>query len=116
MTKQEEQAHLLTYFSTIYNKSLPAYELVSSKNYDEKVVLLVTNELFSLIEIARLFYTTSPAIHSPEVVKVFDAIDDFYLELRHVFLHAEKDTALLYSKLTTMNEHYETLTTNYNVL
>lgn len=117
MTNTPQIEFLLKYLSEIHNKSLALYELVISrpKPSHERVVLNI-NELFTLYHTTNLFYFEHPELDQAEVVPFLSAFDDFYFELKQVFLNEDDDTALLYNRLLTMKETFEELTKAYNVL
>lgn len=108
---------LLSYLSEIHNKSLALYELVTSKpKTSRQRAALTINELFTLYNSAKVFYFSTPAVAKPEVNSFFEAFEDYYFELKQVFLNEDNNTALLYHKLTSMKEYFEALTDSYKVL
>ena len=116
MFKKDPTQQLLSDLSDLFNKCLPVYELITSRNYDELRVLLNTNELFTMYNHSKLFYTLHPELQKSEVESFYISFEEFYLELKQVFFHEDDATGKLYNKLSSMKDIFEELTTAYNVL
>lgn len=116
MENQPMAEQLISYLSDIYNKSLPVYELMTSHDYQEELALVTINELFAVSQSALLYYRLSPILQTVEADAFFAAFEEFYSELKQIFLHEDDNTAVLYNKLTNMQELFEQLTTAYNAL
>lgn len=107
---------LLGYLSDIYNKSLPIYELVTTRNYNRDRALLNINELYTNYSSVDMFIKIHPHLNSEEVQQFLSNFNDFYFELKQVFLQEDDNTALLYNKLSIMKESFEALTAKFDVL
>ncbi|MFK4566688.1 hypothetical protein [Enterococcus sp. UD-01] len=108
---------LLGYLSEIHNKSLSLYDLITSQpRTDETRILLNINEVFTYYHSIRIFYYSQDELFTADVQPFFTSFEDFYFELKQVFLHDDNNTALLYNKLSSMKDSFEQLTNDFNVL
>lgn len=103
------QHTLLPYLSNIYNKSLPVYELITSRRYDRELALLSISELYTLGATAKLFYQLTPEAASSKAARFFVLFDSFYARLKPIYLKEELDSARLYADLGAMKEVFEDL-------
>lgn len=103
----QTQDELLSYLSETYNKCLPIYELVSTKNYDRHRALLNINELYTNYATFTLFLKLKPELVTKQLSDFIKIFEDFYFELKQVFSKKDNNTALLYSKLLAMRDAFE---------
>ncbi|MFV0557609.1 MAG: hypothetical protein ACK5MW_03095 [Enterococcus sp.] len=102
-------------FSNILNKSQSAYELVSSRRYNEPLAILTTGEAYTLIEKAYLRCDQTKELQTEFVAKFFNAFEDFYFELKQVLFHDDDDLISLKERLQTLQDRYEEVSTNFNL-
>ena len=107
---------LLKDFSNIYNKCQSTYELVTSRRYNEALVLLTTAETYAIAEKAYIRCDTFKELQTSEVTGFFDAFEIYYFELKQVLFHDDDDFVSLKSRLEKMKEMYEALTAAFNLL
>lgn len=107
---------LLSHLSEIYNKSLTIYELVTTKNYDRDRALLNISELYTNHSKNEIFIQIHPELLIKEVEDFLRDFEDFYFELKQVFVNEDQNTARLYSNLTELKEAFESLTTAFSTL
>ena len=103
---------LLKDFSNIYNKCQSTYELVTSRRYNEALVLLTTAETYAIAEKAYIRCDTFKELQTSEVT----AFEIYYFELKQVLFHDDDDFVSLKSRLEKMKEMYEALTAAFNLL
>ncbi|MEI5993058.1 hypothetical protein [Candidatus Enterococcus mansonii] len=116
-TSNEKVELLLSYLSEIHTKSLSLYDLVTSRpRPDDNRILLNINEVFTYYHSVRIFYYSNNELTSAEVQAFFAIFEEFYFELKQVFLLEEDNSAMLYSKLAAMKDSFEQLTNDFNVL
>lgn len=113
---QVTNGELLSLLSTNYNKSLTLYELVTSTGYDRNRALLNINELYTNYSSTQLFMHIHPELATSDVQNFCANFEEFYFELKQVFLHEDENAALLYEKLEVMKESFEGLTNSFNEL
>ncbi|MGX7244348.1 hypothetical protein ACWOC1_05810 [Enterococcus quebecensis] len=113
----EKVALLLSYLSETHTKSASLYDLVTSRSHSEDTrILLNINEVFTYYHSVRVFYFSNSELKAPQVQSFFKAFEDFYFELKQLFFLEDDDSALLYNKLTAMQDYFEQLTNDFNVL
>ncbi|MHC5375522.1 hypothetical protein ACYSNU_17260 [Enterococcus sp. LJL120] len=98
---------LLKQQSELYNKALPVYELVTTRNFDRERALLTTNEFYTDWQKLEIFLWLHPEIANQKEKNFLAALDAFYDELKQVLFKEEKDTAQLYSKLSQLKDAFE---------
>lgn len=106
---------LLKDFSNIYNKCQSLYELVSSRRYNENLVILTTAEAYAIAEKAYVRCDTFKELQTKEVEDFVSAFDVFYFELKQVLFHENDDLESLYTRLTTMSTQYEEVYKSFNL-
>ncbi|HCE12433.1 hypothetical protein [Enterococcus sp.] len=103
-------------FSNIYNKCQSTYELVTSRRYNESLVLLTTAEVYAIAEKAYIRCDTFKELQTAEVQAFFDAFEIYYFELKQVLFHADDDFVSLKNRLNQTAAAYEALTASFNLL
>jgi hypothetical protein len=103
-------------FSNIYNKCQSAYELVTSRNFNEYLAILTTAEAYAIAEKAYVRCDTFKELQTKEVEEFVNAFDVFYFELKQVLFHKNDDLESLYNRLIYMSQTYETVNASFNLL
>ena len=87
MSATKEQLELfLFYLSETHTKSLSLHDLVTSRPRPEEArILLNINEVFTYYHSARVLYTSVPALENNSLSLFFQAFENFYFELKHIF-------------------------------
>ncbi|MBL1230232.1 hypothetical protein IW492_13425 [Enterococcus sp. BWB1-3] len=109
----------LSYLSETHTKCLALYDLISIQPRTDETdvrILVNINEVFTYFHSVRVFYYSNEALAQNKTEPFFDAFEDFYFELKQVFLHEDTNIALLYKKLDVMKSSFEELTNWFNVL
>ncbi|MDH6365741.1 hypothetical protein M2139_002765 [Enterococcus sp. PF1-24] len=114
--EQKYLSELISELSELYNKSLPLYELVTSRNYDRQRALLNINELYTNYSHATLFTKMYPELMRTEITQFFKTFETFYFQLKQVFLKEIENTAALYHTLSILKDNFEALSTKLNLL
>ena len=100
-------------FSNIYNKCQSTFELVTSRKYNESLVLLTTAETYAIAEKAYIRCDTAKELQTAEVIAFFDAFEIYYFELKQVLFHDDDDFVSLKNRLEKMKDTYEALTASF---
>lgn len=103
-------------FSNIYNKCQSTFELVTSRKYNESLVLLTTAETYAIAEKAYIRCDTAKELQTAEVIAFFDAFEIYYFELKQVLFHDDDDIVSLKNRLEKMKDTYEALTASFHLL
>lgn len=102
--------------SNMYNKCHSIHELVSSRRYNESLVLLTTAEVYAIAEKAYVRCDAFPELQTKEVSHFVNTFDDFYFELKQILFHNNDDLPSLKNRLKLMREAYEQLNASFNLL
>lgn len=103
-------------FSNIYNKCQSTYELVTSRKYDESLVLLTTAEAYAISEKAYVRCDSLKELQVAEVEAFLNAFEIYYFELKQVLFHEDDNFVSLKKRLTAMADTYGNLTAAFNAL
>lgn len=103
-------------FSNIYNKCQSAYDLVSSRRFNESLAILTTAEAYAIAEKAYVRCDTFPELQTKEVEEFVNAFDVFYFELKQVLFHTNDDLDSLKNRLKYLSQTYETVNASFNLL
>lgn len=102
-------------FSNIYNKCQSAYELVSSRRYNESLAILTTAEAYAIAEKAYVRCDSFKELQTEEIEAFVNAFDSFYFELKQVLFHTNDDLQSLHKRLSEMSAAYEQVNSSFNL-